>query len=75
MAHMTSRLEEAFAEAAKLSEPEQETFAEFLLAELREEREWQTRFSARPDVLSKLAQEARADHAAGRTAPLEDLFN
>ena len=71
---MTKRLELAFEEAAKLPEPEQESFAEFLLAELRDEAKWQAAFASRPDVLARLADEARSDHAAGRTRPLEDLI-
>jgi len=71
---MTKRLELAFEEAAKLPEPEQESFAEFLLAELQDEARWQSAFKSRPDVLAMLADEARADHADGRTQPLEDLL-
>lgn len=71
---MTKRLELAFEEAAKLPESEQESFAEFLLAELHDEARWQAAFRSRPDVLSTLADEARADYRAGRTQPLEDLL-
>ena len=71
---MSTRLEQAFQEAAKLPESDQESFAEFLLAELNDDQGWRARFSSRPDVLSKLADEARADYAAGRTRPIEDLF-
>ncbi len=68
------RLEMAFAEAARLPDVQQESFAEFLLAELRDEVKWQAAFAAHPDVLTRLADEAREDHRAGRTQPLEDLL-
>ena len=71
---MTNRLELAFAEVAKLPDADQESFAEFILAELHDEREWQKQFAARPDILAKLADEARQEHRAGRTKPLEDLL-
>lgn len=72
---MTKLLELAFEEAAKLPDDEQKSFAEFLLSELHNEAKWQSAFSARPDVLSMLADEARADHQAGRTQPIEDLLS
>ena len=67
-------MELAFEEAARLPESEQESFAEFLLAELHDEVKWQAAFASRPDVLARLADEARADSRAGRTEPLEDLL-
>ena len=67
-------MKQAFEEASKMPEVDQEAFAEFLLAELQDDREWRARFSSRPDVLSKLADEARADHESGRTRPFDDLF-
>ena len=72
---MRKQLERAFAEAAKLPDSDQERFAEFLLAELRDEREWRERFSSRPDALARLAEEAREDHLAGLTEPIEDLLS
>jgi hypothetical protein len=71
---MTQRLERAFLEAAKLSDSDQEIFADFLLAELQDEREWNFRFASRPDLLAKLADEAREDHRAGRTENADDLL-
>lgn len=71
---MSERLKLAFAEASKLPEDEQERFAEFLLCELIDEREWQRKFESSQDLLSKLAAEARSERAAGSTRPLEDLI-
>jgi len=68
---MTKLLEKAFEEAAKLPNAAQDSLARFLLEELASEREWDALFSKSPDLLSELAQEALADHAAGRTTELD----
>lgn len=68
---MTARLEEAFAEAAKLSDSEQDALATWLLAELTAERRWQTLTDGSPDQLEALAAEAVVEHRAGRTQALD----
>ena len=70
---MTKLLEQAFARASELSQEEQDRFARFLLAQLESERQWTELFS-RPeseDLLKELADEALAEHQAGRTRPLD----
>lgn len=67
---MTKLLEQAFAEAARLSEAEQDAFARFVLEELKSEARWAQAFSGSQDELASLAQEAIADYKAGRTRPL-----
>ena len=74
MGWMSTRLEQAFAEASKLPDSDQDLFAEFLLAELLDEKEWQSKFAESQDALARLARESREDNAAGRTRPIEDLF-
>ncbi len=64
---MTTRLEEAFAEAAKLPESEQESLAAWILEELSGERRWQTALANSTDVLEALVDEALAEHRARRT--------
>lgn len=71
---MSDRLRLAFEEAAKLPEDEQNAFAEFLLLELEDERLWQKQFSASADALASLADQARKEHAEGRTRPLDELL-
>jgi hypothetical protein len=71
---VSTRLEQAFAEASKLPLAEQETFAEFLLWELEDDREWLSKFASSQDVLSQLASEAREAHQMGTIEPIEDLF-
>jgi hypothetical protein len=68
---MTSLLDRAFQEAAKLSEVEQNAFAKWLLDELAAERRWDKLFAESEDVLSKLADEALQEHAEGKTRRLE----
>lgn len=68
---MTASLEKAFAEAAKLPENEQDELAEWILRELASEQRWNQAFAASADVLARLADEALAEHRAGRTLPLD----
>ena len=68
---MTKRLEQAVAEVAKLSRTEQDVLADWLLAELASERRWERSFASSQDVLSKLAEEALAEHHQGQTQELD----
>lgn len=68
---MTNLLEKAFAEAAKLPEPEQNAVAEWLLEELASERRWEEAFSASSDILAELADEALEEHRQGRSEGLD----
>ena len=64
---MTARLEQVFTEVSKLSPKEQDALADWLLAELESERQWNKRFADSQDELSKLASEALAEHRKGQT--------
>jgi hypothetical protein len=66
-----TRLEAAFAEAAKLPPDEQEAFANWLLEELASERRGTQALSGSGDKLAHLADEALAEHHARRTCPLD----
>lgn len=68
---MTTLLQQAFTEASKLSVPEQDSFAQFLLAELEAERQWAGLFARSADLLEKMADEALAEDAAGSTEALD----
>jgi len=68
---MTKLLERAFEEASKLPNEAQDSLAKFLLEELASERRWDELFAKSPEVLSELAREALAEHAAGRTTELD----
>ena len=70
---MNQLLREAFEKAAQLPEEEQDKFARFLIAELESERIWADLFARAEseDLLTRLADEALADHKAGKTTPLD----
>lgn len=64
---MTELLEKAFSEVSKLDESQQNSFACWLLEELASERCWEKAFNDSQDLLSQLADEALAEHRAGKT--------
>ncbi len=68
---MTDMLQRAFAEAGKLSEAEQDRVAQWLLAEIEDDRAWDDTFAQSSDRLAELADEALDDHGKGRTKPLD----
>ena len=64
-------LEDAFNEASKLPEPEQESIASWILSELRSERRWTDAFRRSQDTLSSLSDRALREHAEGLSEDLE----
>lgn len=68
---MTRTLDAAVAQLATLPPDEQDRVGLWLLDELRDEEHWRRQFAASQDALGRLAAEARADAAAGRTTPLD----
>jgi len=68
---MTMLLQQAFAQAAKLSESEQEVLASRLLAELAAEDDFDRAIAGSSDQLAALAREALAEHRAGKTEALD----
>ena len=68
---MATRLEQAFAEAAKLPLQEQEALADWILDELQSEKRWGQLFANSQDVLSILAAEALDEHHRGETQDLD----
>jgi hypothetical protein len=63
---MTTLLEQAFAEAAKLPKAKQELLASRLLAELAGEKDFDRAISRSSEKLAALAREAIAEHRAGQ---------
>jgi hypothetical protein len=70
---MTKLLKKAFAEAAKLSNQEQDAFAALLLEELAIERSWARSLESSQEKLASLADEALSEFKRGDTKPLRDL--
>ena len=68
---MTKLLKEAFVEASKLPESEQNVFAEWLLEELASEHRWEKAFAGSHEALTHLADEALAEQRDGRTQVLK----
>ncbi len=68
---MTKSLQDAFKEAEKLPEAEQDQLAAAIRAEIEAERAWDARLAASGDVLAGLADEALAEHRSGRALPLD----
>jgi len=71
VAHMTKLLDEALAEASKLPEQEQDALAAVILEELVSERRWDQAFTDSADLLAQVAEQALAEHQAGKTQRLE----
>ena len=68
---MTTLLQQAFAEAAKLPTDEQDLLASRLLAELAAEDEFDRAIARSSEKLAYLAAEALAEHRAGQTKELD----
>ncbi len=68
---MTTLLQKAFAEAAKLPEPEQVVLATRLLAELATEDDFDRAIARSSDKLTALTREALAEFRSGQTEALD----
>jgi len=68
---MTKALEDAFKEAQKLPEREQDQLAAAIRAEIDAERAWEAKLAASGDALAALADEALVEHRSGRTVALD----
>ena len=68
---MTKLLQKAFDEASKLPDAAQDALGRVLLEELASERRWEELFAGSHNLLAELADEALAEHRAGRTKKLD----
>jgi hypothetical protein len=68
---MTTLLQQAFAEAAKLSQAEQDLLASRLLAELAAEDDFDRAIGRSSDKLVTLAREALTEFHSGETEELD----
>jgi len=68
---MTRALEKAFQAASRLPADAQDALAAAILEEVSAEGSSESALAAKPSALERLADEALADDAAGRTEPLD----
>ncbi len=68
---MARTLDTAIAKLESLPAEEQDRVARWLLDELHDEELWANQFVTSQEALSKLAAEARAENAAGKTTELD----
>ncbi len=64
---MTESLQNAFALAAQLPDPDQDAFAAWLVAELESDGRWDALFNKSQNLLSDLARDALAEHHRNET--------
>lgn len=68
---MPELLHEAYLAISRLSKADQEAIAAMILEEIASEDRWQQTLARTPQDLQKLAEEARKEHEAGGTMPLD----
>ena len=66
---MSDTFARAIEMASKLPEKDQDALGAILLKEMKSEERWAKLFASSQDQLGQLAQEAIADHKAGKTRP------
>ena len=67
----TQLLKQAFAEAAKLPDRDQDALAALVMEELASEKKWDDAFADSQDLLAQMAKQALAEHQAGKTLRLD----
>ena len=68
---MTQQLTAAIERAKNLPIQDQNAIADLIMNELDSESRWDELFAKSPDLLSRMAAEALAEHSAGKTIPLD----
>lgn len=68
---MTDLLQQAIAELNKLPDEQQNSMAQWILAELKDDARWTAAFAKSLPLLEQMAQKARNDYEEGRTQPLD----
>lgn len=73
---MTKLLEQAFEEAKKLPDEDQDAVAVWLIAEINgrnhdDDDDFDRLIASRPDVLDRLEEQARAEIRAGKVQPMD----
>ena len=68
---MTRLLEQAFQEASKLPDIEQNILAKWVLEELESDHQWDQKFAQSEDLLSQMADDALAEEQADQTSEID----
>lgn len=68
---MSDTFSQAFQIASKLPPKDREALGALLLQEMQSDKRWSELFASSQDLLSKLADEALAEHKADKTKPWE----
>lgn len=68
---MTKALKKAFEAASRLPEQDQDELAAAILQELAADERWEASLAQTQGALERLADEALAEHRAGRTKPFD----
>jgi len=71
---MTELLKKAFDAVSALPPERQNALAKMILAEIEDEKRWEDAFAASQDKLAALADEAKAEHRAGKTRPMDEVL-
>jgi len=71
---MTELLKKAFDAVSALPPERQNAVAKMILAEIEDERLWDEAFAASQDKLAAMADEAIAEHRAGKTRPMDEVL-
>jgi hypothetical protein len=71
---MTDLLKKASDAVSELSPERQDAVAKMILAEIDDEERWNEAFSGSQDKLATMADEALAEHRAGKTRPMDEVL-
>ena len=65
---------EAFSKLITLDEPDQNGAVWDMLESIKDSMRWDELFARSPEVLDKMAEQARKDYKEGRTISMDELF-
>lgn len=71
---MTALLKKAFDAVSALPPERQDALAKMILAEIQDDKMWDEAFARSLDQLAAMANEAVAEHRAGKTRSMEDVL-
>jgi hypothetical protein len=72
--NMTELLKKAFDAVSALPPERQNAVAKMILAEIEDEKRWGEAFAGSQDKLAAMADEAIAEHRAGKSRPMNEVL-